>query len=66
MSKEIGPREKALREMREEKLARLLMANRVNLMLELVPLPKKLKRQLTKAIDEAAKKRGKPRKAKKK
>lgn len=57
MTKESGPREKALREMREARFARQLIA--------VAPLPKATKTALKKAITEAAKKRGRPRKAKK-
>lgn len=57
MTKEIGSREKALREMREVRFARSL--------LDVAPLPKATKTSLKKAITEAAKKRGRPRKAKK-
>ncbi len=52
MSKEIGTREKALREMREAKYA----ANTA---------PRPTVKALAKAVAVAAKKRGKPRKAKK-
>lgn len=56
MSKESGPREKALREMREIRFARSLV--------DMAPLPKATKTSLKKAITEAAKKRGRPRKKK--
>jgi len=53
-----GPREKALREMREANYARAAT------LVELAPIPKKIKRDLKKAIAEAAKKTGKSRKKK--
>lgn len=58
MPKEVGPRERQLREMREARYARA--------MVDMAPLPKPSQRALKKAIAEAAKKTGKPRKAKKK
>lgn len=56
MSKESGPREKALREMREARHARAVV--------NMAPLPKATQTSLKKAITEAAKKRGRPRKKK--
>lgn len=54
--KESGPREKALREMREARHARAVV--------DMAPIPKATKGALKKAIAEAAKKTGKPRKKK--
>lgn len=56
MMQKIGPREKALREMREARFARSLV--------QMAPIPKAIKASLKKAITEAAKKRGRPRKKK--
>lgn len=58
MVKEMGPRERALREQREARYARSLV--------DMTPLRKATRAALKTAIAEAAKKRGKPRKAKKK
>lgn len=58
MSKEAGPREKQLREQREARYAR------AQAMIKMAPLPKPLKRDLVKAVAEAAKKTGKSRKKK--
>lgn len=62
MSKEMGPREKALREMREAKFDTAVKAAKIlasKLMLE------PTRAELAKRVTEAAKKTGKPRKAKK-
>jgi hypothetical protein len=58
MSKEAGPREKALREMREARYARATE------LVERSAIPKPTKAALKKAIAEASKKTGKGRKKK--
>lgn len=58
MSKELGPRERQLREQREARYAR------AQALIKLAPIPKATKHSLVKAVAEAAKKTGKGRKKK--
>lgn len=68
MPKEAGPREKALREMREAKYAERNRRDKGTYVFPLdtpVHLSRKAREELAARVAEAAKKPGKPRKAKK-
>lgn len=75
MSKEPGPREKALREMREARFAENAKistgirraAAEGKALLAMAPLPKTIKRKLQKAVDQTAERmKNKPAKGKRK